>query len=319
MKMKVLVADRISEQALDRLRSADVEVAFQPDVVADSLRDAIAETQADVLVVRSTRVNADALAGGRLKLVIRAGAGFNTIDVDAAGASGIYVSNCPGGNASAVVELAFGLMLALDRRIPENVQDLRRGKWNKLLYSDGGGLRGRTLGLVGLGTIGRAMVPVAKAFGMGVVAWSRSLTPAGAGDAGVAMAGTPIEVASVCDIASVHVALTEDTRMLLGDDFFETMKPGSMFINTARAEVVNEDALARAVKERGIRAGLDLFEGEPTTGTGEIHNSLFDLDGVIGTHHIGGQTAEAQQAIADETVRIILEYRDKGVPPNLVA
>ena len=132
------------------------------------------------------------------------------------------------------------------------------------------------------------------------------------------MAGTPIEVASVCDIASVHVALNEDTRLLIGDDFFEAMKPGTMFINTARAEVVDEDALARAVKERGIRAGLDLFEGEPTSGTGEFHNTLFDLDGVIGTHHIGGQTAEAQQAIANETVRIILEYRDKGVPPNLV-
>ena len=317
--MKVLVADRISEKALNRLRRAGIEVVFQPDVVAESLWDAIVESRADVLVVRSTRVNAGALAGGRLKLVIRAGAGFNTIDVDAAGASGIYVSNCPGGNANAVVELAFGLMLALDRHIPENVQDLRRGKWNKLLYSDGGGLRGRTLGLIGLGTIGRKMVPVAKAFGMDVVAWSRSLTPADARDEGVAMAGTPIEVASTCDIASVHVALNEDTRLLIGDDFFEAMKPGAMFINTARAEVVDEDALARAVRERGIRAGLDLFEGEPTSGTGVIHNRLFDLEGVIGTHHIGGQTAEAQEAIANETVRIILEYRDKGVPPNLVA
>lgn len=317
--MKVLVADRISEKALDRLRSAGIEVAFRPDVVAGSLRDAVAESQADVLVVRSTRVTADALAGGGLKLVIRAGAGFNTIDVDAAKDSGIYVSNCPGGNAGAVVELAFGLMLAIDRHIPENVQDLRRGRWNKLLYSDGGGLRGRTLGLIGLGTIGRTMVPVAKAFGMNVVAWSRSLTPAVAGEAGVAMAGTPMEAASACDIASVHVALNVDTRLLIGDEFFNAMRPGAIFINTARAEVVDEDALARAVKERGVRAGLDLFEGEPTSGTGEIHNSLFDLDGVIGTHHIGGQTAEAQQAIADETVRIVLEYRDKGVPPNIVA
>ena len=145
--MKVLVADRISEQALDKLRAAGVEVVFSPDIVADTLREAVAESQADVLVVRSTRVNADALVGGGLKLVIRAGAGFNTIDVDTAKASGIYVSNCPGGNANSVVELAFGLILALDRRIPENVLDLRRGKWNKLLYSDGGGLRGRTLGL----------------------------------------------------------------------------------------------------------------------------------------------------------------------------
>ena len=319
VKMKVLVADRVSEQALDKLRNAGIDVAFQPDVVAESIKDAIAGTQADVLVVRSTRVNADALARGGLKLVIRAGAGFNTIDVDAARASGIYVSNCPGGNASAVVELAFGLMLALDRRIPENVRDLRRGKWNKLLYSDGGGLRGRTLGLVGLGTIGRTMVPVAKAFGMNIVAWSRSLTPAVAKDAGVAMAGTPVEVASLCDDASVHVALNQETRLLIGDDFFEAMKPGTIFINTARAEVVDEDALFRAVEERGIRAGLDLFVGEPTSGTGEFHNRLFDLDGVIGTHHIGGQTAEAQHAIANETVRIILEFRDTGVPPNLVS
>ncbi len=316
--MKVLVADSFSEKARQKLQDAEIEVAYGPDLQGDALQKALSGTSADVLVVRSTRVTAPMLEASRLVLVIRAGAGYNTIDVDTARACGICVSNCPGMNANAVAELAFGLMLALDRHIPANVEDLRRGRWNKAKYSDARGLYGRTLGLIGLGYIGRAMLPRAKAFGMPVAAWSRSLTPAMAKELEVELMRSPLEVASRADIVSLHVALTEDTRHLVDEKFLDAMRPGAMLINTARSEVVDEAALARAVKEKGILVGVDVFEGEPTAGTGEVSNPLFQLEGVIGTHHIGGATTQAHQAVAEEVVRIILKYRDTGIAPNQV-
>src|SRR6187399_2491440 len=175
MSFKVLVADKFERSGIDGLTAAGCEVVFEPDLKDEALTQAIAATGAEVLVVRGTKVTAPMLDAGRLSLIVRAGAGYNTIDVAAASTRGIYVSNCPGKNAIAVAELAFGLMLALDRRIPDNVRDLKGGVWNKKEYSNAKGLYGRTLGLIGLGRIGQEMVPRAQAFGMRVVAWSRSL------------------------------------------------------------------------------------------------------------------------------------------------
>src|SRR2546429_1108403 len=138
--MKVLVADKFEKSGLDGLKAAGCEVAYQPDASGDALTGAIRETAADVLVVRSTQVTAPMLEAGALSLVVRARAGHNTIDVATASQRGIYVSNCPGKNAVAVAELAFGLVLALDRRIPDNVADMRAGKWNKKEYSQARGL-----------------------------------------------------------------------------------------------------------------------------------------------------------------------------------
>ena len=315
--MKTLIADRFSENARSGLSAEGVAIDYRPDLGGDGLAEALADTGADVLVVRSTPVDAGALAAGGLRLVIRAGAGYNTIDVEVATGLGIRVSNCPGGNAHAVAELAFGLMLALDRHIPDSALDLRQGRWNKTGYSDAAGLHGSTLGLLGLGNTALAMVPRAHAFGMPVVAWSRSLTTDRALELGVRFVATPLDVAAA-DIVSVHVALNADTRGLVDASFLEAMRPGAMLINTSRAEVVDEAALAHAVKTKGLRAGLDVFSGEPSAGVGAVDNPLFRLLGVIGTHHTGGATRQAQQAIADETVRIILEFRATGIAPNAV-
>jgi len=209
-------------------------------------------------------------------------------------------------------------MLSLDRRIPDNVNDLRQGRWNKKEYSKAPGIFGRTLGLIGVGRIGQEMISRAKAFGMPVVAWSRSLDLERAEKLGIDMKQSPLEVASASDVVSIHVALNNDTKNLIDEKFFAAMKPGSYFINTSRAEVVDQAALARAVTERGLRAGLDVFAGEPTGGVGSVEDGIFKIDGVIGTHHIGASTDQAQQAIAQETVRIIREYKDKGRAPNVV-
>src|SRR5437867_9146957 len=171
--MKVLVADKFEKSGLDGLKAAGCDVVYQPDLKEETLAAAIRESGADILVVRSTAVTAPMLEAGSLSLVVRAGAGYNTIDVATASKRGIYVSNCPGKNAVAVAELAFALMLALDRRVPDNVADLRSGVWNKKEYSKARGLFGRTLGLLGYGSIGQEMARRAHAFGMPIVVWSR--------------------------------------------------------------------------------------------------------------------------------------------------
>src|SRR5689334_24957907 len=167
--MKVLVADKFEQSGLDGLEAAGCEVVYDAELKDDALTAAIGSSGADVLVVRSTKVTAAMLDAGKLSLVVRAGAGYNTIDVAAASTRGIYVSNCPGKNAVAVAELAFALILALDRRVPDNVVDLRAGEWNKKEFAKAQGLYGRTLGLLGVGSIGQEVIRRAAGFGMNVV------------------------------------------------------------------------------------------------------------------------------------------------------
>src|SRR5437773_62152 len=189
--MRVLIADNFEQSGRDGLTSIGCEVLFQPKLKDQPLIDAIRNVAPDVLIVRSTQVTEPMFDGSTLKLIVRAGAGFNTIDVAAASKRGIYVSNCPGKNSIAVAELAFALILALDRRVADNVIALRAGQWNKTEFSKARGLFGRTLGLIGVGQIGREMIPRARAFGMPVVAWSRSLNAAKASELGVEMRSSP--------------------------------------------------------------------------------------------------------------------------------
>ena len=320
--MLVLIADKFEQSGVDGLKAAGCEVVYQPDLKDDGLTRAIRDTAADVLVVRSTVVTAPMLEAGALSLVVRAGAGFNTIDVPTASTRGIYVSNCPGKNAIAVAELAFALMLSLDRRVPDSVADLRSGRWNKKEYSKARGLYGRTFGLLGYGNIGQEMAKRAHAFGMPIVVWSRRFATGRASveEAVIPMylAKTPQEVAERSDVLSVHLALTADTRGLVNASVIDRLKPGSYFINTARGELVDYAALEKAVRERNIRVALDVYGAEPSGATGEFKESIVSLPNVYGTHHIGASTDQAQEAIAAETVRIVATYKVTGKVPNVV-
>jgi D-3-phosphoglycerate dehydrogenase len=320
--MKVLVADKFEQSGIDGLKAAGCDVLYQPDLKDEALVKALGETAADVLVVRSTAVTGPMLETGSLSLVVRAGAGYNTIDVATASRRGIYVSNCPGKNAIAVAELAFALVLSLDRRVPDNVAELRAGTWNKKEYSKARGLHGRTIGLLGYGNIGQEVARRAHAFGMPVVVWSRRFTTGRDQIANepipMQLAASPAEVAARCDVLSVHLALNAETRALVNAAVLDALKPGSYFINTARAEVVDHAALERAVRERGIRVGLDVFANEPSGASGAFSDPLVALPNVYGTHHIGASTDQAQEAIAAETVRIIESYSTTGKVPNVV-
>jgi D-3-phosphoglycerate dehydrogenase len=320
--VKVLVADKFEQSGIDGLKAAGCDVLYQPDLKDEALAQALRDTSADVLVVRSTAVNATMLEAGSLSLVVRAGAGYNTIDVAAASRRGIYVSNCPGKNAIAVAELAFALILSLDRRVPDNVAELRAGTWNKKEYSKARGLYGRTIGLLGYGNIGQEVARRAHAFGMPVVVWSRRFATGkdriGNEPIPMQLAQSPVEVAARADILSVHLALTSETRGLVNAAVLDALKPGSYFVNTARGEVVDHAALEKAVRERGIRVGMDVFASEPSGATGAFADPLVALPNVYGTHHIGASTDQAQEAIAAETVRIISSYNLTGKVPNVV-
>jgi len=316
--MKVLVADKFEEVGLEGLKGLGVEVVYEPSLVDEELGARIKSEAANILVVRSTKVTAAMMEGSSLGLVIRAGAGYNTIDVEAASNLGIFVCNCPGKNSNAVAELAFGLMIACDRHIPDNVSDLRAGKWNKKAFSKARGLKGRTLGLVGMGMIGQVMVPIARAFGMKVIAYSRWMTPDVAAALGIGRAQSLEELAAQSDFISVHVALNKDTRGMLGKTFFDRLNKGTVFVNTSRAEVVDQAALVEAVQAGRVVAGLDVFEGEPSGGEGEYDGALKDMPGVYCTHHIGASTDEAQNSVALEVVRIVKDFRQTGHPPNVV-
>ena len=332
--MKVLIADTFETSGIEGLKAAGCEVVYEPDLKDETLSAAIGSTGADVLIVRGTTVTTRMLDSGRLSLIVRAGAGYNTIDVAGASARGIYVSNCPGKNAIAVAELVFALILALDRRVPENVAELRAGKWNKKEFSKARGLYGRTLGLLGAGNVGQEMIRRAAGFGMDVVLWSRRyeganrpMTGEDARDLGVEsalrtvridLAPTPGDVAARADVLSVHVALGPGTKGFVNAALLDRLEPGAIFVNTSRGDVVDYPALAAAVRDKGLRVGLDVFAHEPASPVADFHDDLVSLPGVYGTHHIGASTDQAQDAIAAETVRIVRSYKQTGSVPNVV-
>ncbi len=317
--MRILIADKLSESCLLRLKEAGHDVLNQPELKAETLPHALAESRPNILVVRSTNVQSQAMdAAPELELIVRAGAGYDNIELKNASVRGIFVANCPGKNADAVAELTVGLMLALDRSIPDNVIDARAGNLKKKTYGNAAGIKGRTLGVVGLGNIGRAVVQRARSFGMRIIAWSRSLTDEEAGSLGVERADSPVDVASRSDIVTLHIAATADTTLLADSAFFDAMKPGALFINTTRHSVVDESAMMKAMNEKGIRVALDVFSDEPFAREGPFSHPLASRSDVYITHHIGASTMQAQEAIADEAVRVILTYAETNSVENCV-
>lgn len=315
--MQILLADKLHPEAIQRFQALPgATVHNRPQLGPDDLPSSL--DGVEVLVVRSTKVSRAAIeAGNRLGLIIRAGAGVNTIDVEAASARGVYVANCPGKNATAVAELTLGLLLSLDRAIPDCVAELRRGQWNKARFSKARGIKGRTVGVIGTGMIGREVIRRLAAFEVKVLAWSRSLTDAAAQELGVERCSDIAELARRSDVVTVHVALTSDTRGMLGDDFFTALSDKAFFLNTSRAEVVDSAALARAL-ERGVRAGLDVFDGEPSGKSGPFDNELARHPNCYGTHHIGASTDQSEHATGLEAARIAAAFAGGEPIPNCV-
>ncbi|MDP6602043.1 MAG: 3-phosphoglycerate dehydrogenase family protein [Phycisphaerales bacterium] len=315
----ILIADTFSQTGLSALRDLGCAVHVDAGLDAESLPEAVRTHQPNAIIVRSTKVPKTVFeTADHLGLVVRAGAGYDTIDVAAASVLGISVANCPGMNAIAVAELAWGLILSCDRRIPDQTVDLRAGVWAKKQYAKAEGLYGRTLGIIGLGRIGREVANRGLAFGMKVIGWDPNLTESQANAMGVGYCEDLLNLAKMSDVISIHVAAVPETTHLVGPEFCDALKPGAILINTSRGSVVDESAVTEAIRSKGVRAGLDVFATEPKGGDSTFADAIVQEPGVIGTHHVGASTNQAQEAIAGEAVRVIQAWMDTGEVLNCV-
>lgn len=321
--MRLLIADKLHPRAVEELRTLPVDVLYEPELTKETLEAKLAGV--GILVVRSKEVTRKAIESApHLNLIVRAGAETATIDVKAASERGIYVANCPGKNSSAVAELVYGLLISIDRRIPDAVASLRAGKWERTEFAKAEGLIGKTIGIAGLGAIGKDVALRAKAFGLHPIGWSRSLSPSRAADLGIGHAASLEELVTKSDVLSVHLALNERTRNIVNRRIFEMMPKRAIFINCARPELVDYEAMGDAIKNRGLRVGIDVIPNEPR-GKKELASDLFNLTPpsatggfLYATPHIAASTDQAQLSIATETVRVIRSFLLEGEVPNVV-
>jgi D-3-phosphoglycerate dehydrogenase len=311
--LKIVVADDLPASALDLLRAeSGWEVDARPGrKPADLIKDL---ADADALMVRSaTKVTTDLLAAApRLRIVARAGTGVDNVDVEAASARGILVVNAPGANSISVAEHACALMLALARSVPAADRAMKEGKWEKKRFL-GNELRGKTLGVAGLGRIGQEVAQRARAFGMRVVAHD----PFIAKDVATVLGVELMSLEAVCataDYLTLHLPSTPDTKHLFNDDRFRQCKPGIRLINTARGELIDEEALRRAIDQGTVAAAaLDVFETEPPADW-----SLAQLPQIIATPHIAASTEEAQELVGMDTAATVRDFLLNGVVRNAV-
>ncbi len=314
--MKVMIVDKLSPETVTELQKLGLQVEVRSDLTADKLPGSVQDT--NILVVRSSKVTAAAIkAAPQLSLIIRAGAGVDTIDLASASANGIYVANCPGKNTAAVAELAIGLLVAADRRIVDATESMRDGAWRKKEFGKARGLCGRTLGILGYGAIGKAVAQRALGLKMNVIAWSRSLTAEIAEENGIGRVDSPQALAAASDAVSIHLAFAPETKYMVDKKFLDAMKPGAILINTSRGTLVDTQALKTAIKEKGLRVGMDVYEGEPAGGEADWSDK--ELAGMATcTPHIGASTDQAAEAVAAEVVRIVELFLKTGHPSGTV-
>ena len=310
---KVLIADDMSPRAAEILKEAGVDVVVKIKQTEDQLA-ALAPEFDGIMVRSASKITAKiiAAAGEKLKILGRAGVGVDNIDVKAATARGIVVMNTPFGNTTSAAEHTVAMMMALARNIPRADQKLRAGEWDKKSFT-GVELEGKTLGVVGLGKIGQKVARAALGLEMKVLAHDPVVTPERAAELGVELA--PLDkVLTACDFLTLHVPLNDATRGLVGEKTLASMKKGVRIVNVSRGGVVDEAALAAAIKSGHVAgAALDVFAKEPTT-----ESPLFGLNGVVVTPHLGASTEEAQERVAEDLAAQFVTFFKEGRAVNAV-
>lgn len=312
--MKVLVPDHVAEQAIQRLRGVPgIEVDYAPELKGEDLKRRLAD--ADGLIVRSaTKVTAELIAAApRLRCIVRAGVGVDTVDVPAASRRGIIVMNTPGGNTLSTAEHTMALLLALSRNVYPACALLKAGKWDRKSFM-GTQLAGKTIGIIGLGRIGIEVARRCAAFGMQVLGFDPYVTPERAQEMKIPLAQNLDEVYAKADYVTLHVPLNDETRGMIGRAQLAKMKDGVRIINCARGGIVDEVALAEAIRSGKVAgAALDVFESEPPKS-----RELIDLPQVLCTPHLGASTEEAQVSVAIEAAEIIADALVHGRIRNAV-
>jgi len=310
--VKILVADDLPASALDLLRKEGWDIDARAGRTAEQLANDLSD--ADAIVVRSaTRVTSTLIdAAPKLRAIARAGTGVDNVDVPAASARGIVVMNAPGANSVSVAELAMALVLALARHIPGADQAMKQGKWEKKKFL-GEELRGKVLGLVGLGRIGQEVARRASAFGMMIVAHDPFVSEQTAAQLDVTLVDLD-DLFSRADYVSLHMPSTDHTRRLVNAERLAKAKKGIRIVNTARGDLIDETALAEAIESGHVGgAALDVFDKEPT-----VDHRLQKLPQVVATPHIAASTREGQELVGAETAAALRDFLKEGVIRNAV-
>jgi len=308
----VLVPDSVHKSAVKILEQAGLQITAPGQMKRDETLAAIAD--ADALIIRSaTKVDAEMLAAStKLKAIARAGVGVDNVDVPEATKRGIVVMNTPDGNTISTAEHTFGLMLSLARHIPQAHASLSAGKWDRKSFT-GLELRGKTLGVVGFGRIGRAVAKRALAFEMNVIAYDPFVLPDLAADMGVTMVSLDILYAQ-SDFITLHTTVTDESRYMIDAANIAKMKQGVRIINAARGVLIRDADLAEAIKSGKVAgAALDVFEPEPPS----ADNPLIGLPGVIHTPHLAASTADAQNNVALDAAQLVIDALTQGRYANV--
>ena len=313
MTYRVLVPDNVNQKAIDiLLQEPRISVRAPGKMERDALLHAIADVQA--IIIRSG-VTADAeliAAATQLKAIARAGVGVDNVDLDAATQRGIVVMNTPGGNTISTAEHTLGLMIALSRHIPQGHQSLAEGRWDRKAFT-GVELKGKTLGIIGLGRIGQAIAKRAQAFEMAVIAHDPFLPPQVAADIDVPLLDLA-EVYARSDYLSLHALVTAETRGMINASSIAIMKDGIRIINAARGALINSSDLAAALNIGKVAgAALDVYEPEPPP----ADHPLIGLQNVIHTPHLAASTSDAQVTVAIEAAQLIVDYLLEGKSANV--
>lgn len=313
MPFHVLISDNVDKRAVALLQqNPDIRVSSDGDLTREQTIAALPE--ADALIIRSaTKANADLLSYARqLKVIARAGVGVDNVDLTAATEKGIIVMNTPDGNTISTAEHTFGLMLSLARHIPQAHASLSAGKWDRKSFT-GLELRGKTLGVVGFGRIGRAVAKRALAFEMNVIAYDPFVLPDLAADMGVTMVSLDILYAQ-SDFITLHTTVTDESRYMIDAANIAKMKQGVRIINAARGVLIRDADLAEAIKSGKVAgAALDVFEPEPPS----ADNPLIGLPGVIHTPHLAASTADAQNNVALDAAQLVIDALTQGRYANV--
>ncbi len=310
--MKVLITDTLSDVGRDILKGAGHEIVYSPGLSGRELLDAIADARA--LIVRSgTKVTAEVIeAGEELSVIGRAGVGVDNIDLDAATRRGVMVINTPEGNTISTAELTMAMILALSRKIPQAQKALADGKWERKQFR-GTELGGKTLGIIGVGRIGRAVARRAAGFGMKVVGYAPFIAGAASRTLDIEMTDFD-ELIRTADYISVHTPLTDETRGLLGSGEIAEMKDGVRLVNCARGGIIDEEALLEGLRSGKVAGcALDVYSSEPPEG-----NPLIGLDNVVCTPHLGALTSEAQKSVAEQVATQVCDVLEGKPPRNAV-
>jgi len=316
--MKILVACTLPEDALQELRSLASETIYRPDLTAEQMPELVGDVS--VLIVGRTRVSPEVIAAGRsLEMIVRVGTNTSNIAVDEASAQGVFVCNCPHKDAIAVAELALGLLLALDRRLPEHIAAQQRGGRTELPAGDALGLAGRTLGVVGFGPVGQAIARRAQGFDMSVLAWSPTLTPELAAAHRVGFCAWPRELARQSDMVAVHAPQQEVDDFLVDAEFLRNMREGAYLVYIGHPAALDESALVEIAPRRKLRFAYDTHAPHVAdSDAGRFRSRLRELPDVIGTHHLADRTRQAREATAVEAVRVVREFLVSGQALNCV-